>query len=51
MRLYSEEQVAGFIRDGWWTGATWVDRFKDDVRAFGDRISLVDPINREAITD
>ncbi|MBN9620789.1 MAG: AMP-binding protein, partial [Actinobacteria bacterium] len=51
MRLYSDEQVARFERDGWWTGATWVDQFRARVAEFGDRVSLVDPINREAITD
>ncbi len=51
MRLYSDEQVAGFKRDGWWTGATWVDQFDARVREYSDRISLVDPLNREAITD
>jgi acyl-CoA synthetase len=51
MRLYSDEQVAQFTRDGWWTGATWVDQFDARVAAFGERTSLVDPLNREAITD
>ncbi len=51
MRLYSEDQVAQFRRDGWWTGATWVDQFDARVEEFGDRISLVDPLNREHITD
>ena len=51
MRLYSDDQVAEFTRDGWWTGATWVDQFDARVRSFGPRISLVDPLNRETITD
>lgn len=51
MRLYSEEKVAAFERDGWWTGATWVDEFHQRVSDFGERISLVDPLNRESITD
>lgn len=51
MRLYSEEQVVAFERDGWWTGTTWVDEFEQRVKDFGERISLVDPLNRESITD
>ena len=51
MRLYSEDQVEQFLRDGWWTGDTWVDQFDNRVREYPDRISLVDPINRDAITD
>jgi acyl-CoA synthetase (AMP-forming)/AMP-acid ligase II len=51
MRLYSEEAVTGFLRDGWWTGDTWLDLFARHVEEWPDRISLVDPANREAITD
>src|ERR1700761_1542379 len=51
MRLYSDEQVARFERDGWWDGTTWYDNFKRRVAERGDLISLVDPLNREAITD
>jgi len=51
MRLYSPEQVATFRRDGWWSGLTWVDHFTQRVAEFGDRVSLVDPSNRLALTD
>ncbi|SDJ41273.1 Acyl-CoA synthetase (AMP-forming)/AMP-acid ligase II [Frankineae bacterium MT45] len=51
MRLYPEDRVAGFLRDEWWSGLTWVDHFHNRVDSFGDRISLVDPLNRESITD
>jgi acyl-CoA synthetase (AMP-forming)/AMP-acid ligase II len=50
MRLYSDEQVAGFLAGGWWTGATWLDLFAGHVADWPDRISLVDPANRAAIT-
>lgn len=49
--MYSEDQVAGFLRDGWWSGLTWVDQFAARTRSHPDRISLVDPPNRLAITD
>ncbi|MGN6606726.1 MAG: AMP-binding protein [Jatrophihabitans sp.] len=51
MRLYADDQVAAFERDGWWDGTTWVDQFRRRVTEFGERISLVDPLNRESITD
>jgi len=51
MRLYSEEQVAGFLRDGWWSGKTWGDLLAEHVRGGPDRVSLVDPANRESIMD
>ena len=51
MRLYSEEQVAGFLRDGWWSGQTFLDLLAGHVSARPDRLSLVDPANRESITD
>ena len=51
MRLYPQDQVDGFLRDGWWTGDTWLDLLAGHVRDRGDQLSLVDPANREAITD
>jgi acyl-CoA synthetase (AMP-forming)/AMP-acid ligase II len=51
MRLYSEEQVAGFLRDGWWSGKTFLDLLDEHVRARPDVVSVVDPANREVITD
>ncbi|TWE07873.1 class I adenylate-forming enzyme family protein [Rudaeicoccus suwonensis] len=51
MRLYTDEQVTQFERDGWWSGRTWVDEFDRRARDNPDRISLVDPVNRESITD
>jgi acyl-CoA synthetase (AMP-forming)/AMP-acid ligase II len=51
MRLYTEEQVAGFLRDGWWSGKTWGDLLAEHVRGGPDRVSLVDPANRESIMD
>jgi acyl-CoA synthetase len=51
MRLYSEERVATFLQEGWWSGATWLDHLAAQVRDFPDRISLVDPANRDAITE
>lgn len=51
MRLYPPEKVEEFTREGWWNGDTWLDHFEARVRDFPDRDSLVDPINREAITD
>jgi acyl-CoA synthetase (AMP-forming)/AMP-acid ligase II len=51
VRLYSREKVEEFTRQGWWTGKTWVDQFAARARDFPGRISLVDPINRETITD
>ncbi len=50
MRLYSPEQVAEFLRDGWWSGKTWLDLLADHVRDRPDRTSVVDPANRETIT-
>ncbi|WP_426563811.1 class I adenylate-forming enzyme family protein [Angustibacter sp. McL0619] len=50
MRLYSAEEVSGFVRDGWWTGQTWLDLLDLHVRERGDRTSVVDPTNCEAIT-
>ena len=51
MRLYSDEKVAGFLRDGWWSGKTFLDLLAGHVAARPDRIRLVDPAHREAITD
>jgi acyl-CoA synthetase (AMP-forming)/AMP-acid ligase II len=50
MRLYSDDAVAGFLRDGWWTGENWLDLFARHVEDWPNRVSLVDPANREAIT-
>ncbi len=51
MRLYPEERVEEFLRDGWWSGKTWLDLLAEKVAAFPDRVCLIDPANREAITD
>lgn len=51
MRLYSDEQVAGFLADGWWSGKTWLDLLDGHVRERPEGLSLVDPANRESITD
>src|SRR3954454_7117209 len=51
MRLYAQEKVDGFLRDGWWTGQTLLDLLAGHVRERPDVVSLVDPANREAITD
>jgi acyl-CoA synthetase (AMP-forming)/AMP-acid ligase II len=51
MRLYTEEQVAGFLADGWWTGQTFLDLLAGHVSRRPDQVSIVDPANREAITD
>ena len=51
MRLYSDEQVDAFLRDRWWTGQTFLDLLAGHVRNRPDALSLVDPANRERITD
>jgi len=51
MRLYAQSKVDGFLRDGWWTGQTLLDLLAGHVRERPDVVSLVDPANREAITD
>jgi acyl-CoA synthetase (AMP-forming)/AMP-acid ligase II len=51
VRLFPEHRVAEFLRDGWWSGKTWLDLLAEHVAARPDRVSLVDPANREAITD
>ncbi len=51
MRLYSDEKVSGFLADGWWSGKTWLDLLADHVRERPGALSLVDPANRESITD
>jgi acyl-CoA synthetase (AMP-forming)/AMP-acid ligase II len=51
MRLYPEDKVAEFLRDGWWSGKTWLDLLAEHVAAKPDEVSLVDPLNRESITD
>jgi acyl-CoA synthetase (AMP-forming)/AMP-acid ligase II len=51
MRLYPDDKVAEFLRDGWWSGKTWVDLLAGHVAAQPDEVSLVDPINRQAVTD
>src|SRR6478609_4857926 len=49
MRLYTDEQVSGFLRDDWWTGETWLDLLERHVRERGELTSVVDPINCDAI--
>ena len=51
MRLYPEDKVEAFLADGWWSGKTWLDLVAGHVAERPDRLSLVDPANREAITD
>jgi acyl-CoA synthetase (AMP-forming)/AMP-acid ligase II len=51
MRLYSDAKVDEFLRDGWWSGKTWLDLVAGHVADRPDRLSLVDPANRETITD
>ncbi len=46
MRLFSDEKVAQFLAEGWWTGETWGDHFRRDVAAYGDRVCLVDALNK-----
>ena len=50
VRLYSEEQVAGFLRDGWWSGKTWTELLADQVRQHPDRLSVADPANLQELT-
>src|SRR6201747_1906425 len=50
MRLYSAEQVSGFLRDGWWSGQTWLDLLAGHVRDRPEQLSVVDPANREVVT-
>lgn len=50
MRLFSEDQVSTFLRDGWWSGKTWLDLLAEHVAARPQDVSLVDPPNREAIS-
>ncbi len=50
VRLYSEQQVSGFLRDEWWSGRTWLDLLAGHVRDRPDQTSVVDPANRETVT-
>jgi len=51
MRLFSQEKVDQYIREGWWSGDTFVDHFERHVREIPDQVSVVDPPNRESLTD
>lgn len=51
MRLFPDDRVAEFLDEGWWSGDTWLDRLAEHVTTRPDRIALVDPLNREDITD
>jgi acyl-CoA synthetase (AMP-forming)/AMP-acid ligase II len=51
VRLYPESSVAEFLRDGWWTGQTWLDLLAGHVRERPDEVSVVDPANRREIFD
>ena len=51
MRLFSDERVDEFLREGWWNGKTFSDLLAEHATARPDRVALVDPANREAITD
>ena len=47
MRLFTDEAVAGFLAEGWWTGETWGDHFRRAVERYGDRVALVDAFNKQ----
>ncbi|MET3807732.1 acyl-CoA synthetase (AMP-forming)/AMP-acid ligase II [Nakamurella sp. UYEF19] len=51
MRLYTQDEVDGFLADGWWSGDTFMDLLARHVRDRPEHLSLVDPANRESITD
>jgi acyl-CoA synthetase len=51
MRLFPQDQVDEFLREGWWSGRTWLDHVAGHVRDKGDDVALVDAPNRESFTD
>ena len=51
MRLFPQDRVDEFLRDGWWSGRTWLDHVAEHVRDKGDVVALVDAPNRESFTD
>ena len=42
MRLFSDDVVAGFLADGWWTEETWGSHFAYNVAEHAERVCLVD---------
>lgn len=46
MKLFSDDQVARFLSEGWWSGQTWGDRFALNVEKFGSQICVVDAPNK-----
>jgi acyl-CoA synthetase (AMP-forming)/AMP-acid ligase II len=42
MRLFSEDVVAGFLADGWWTEETWTSHFARNVAERANSVCLVD---------
>ena len=48
MRLFSDEQVEAFLRDGWWSGLTLDEHYERHLRERPDAIALVDAPNRAA---
>ena len=50
MHTYPVEAAAAFLRDGWWSGRVWDDHLRGHAAATPDKLSLVDPPNKAAIT-
>ncbi|MFJ2028675.1 class I adenylate-forming enzyme family protein [Streptosporangium sp. NPDC087985] len=48
MRLFSDATVRAMLEEGWWTGETWTDRFRQNVAANPESVAVVDAINKES---
>lgn len=51
MRLFPEDRVDEFLRDGWWSGLTWLGHVAEHVQQKPDVVALVDAPNRTSFTD
>lgn len=48
LRLFNDAAVEQFLADGWWTGDTWADCFVRNVATHGDRLAIVDAVNKKS---
>lgn len=49
MDAFTVEHAEAMIRDGWWSGMVWEDHLRRHVDSHPDKLSLIDPPNREAV--
>ncbi len=51
MKVFPPAVASHHLQRGWWDGTTWASRFQASAALDPGRVAVVDPLNRERITD